>query len=294
MIRAFAAWAFLVLASACSPSVGGPPSPARPALWAIEDARGTAIGWLFGTIHALPRDTAWTTPAIDRAIDRAGVLVVEVRDLDPARLSATLQSMASDEPVVPLLQRVSAADRGELAAIFARTDTPPDALDGLETWAAALAVAKLVGQGSGGVGVDHGLIARFADRPIAELEGAQNQLAIFDRLTERDQRSLLAAVIAEKDNPETDARELAAAWLAGDLARLETSTRQGLLADPALYRALASGRNEAWAAKLVPLLTSGRASGRRPLIAVGAAHMVGPDGLPALLAARGYRVRRIQ
>ena len=32
----------------------------------------------------------------------------------------------------------------------------------------------------------------------------------------------------------------------------------------------------------------------RPLVGVGAAHLVGPDGLAALLEQRGYTVRRLQ
>jgi len=48
-------------------------------------------------------------------------------------------------------------------------------------------------------------------------------------------------------------------------------------------------RNRRWAAALGPLL--GKAP--RPLIAVGTAHLIGPEGLASLLAAQGYKVRRL-
>lgn len=291
VIRALLAILLLLGAAACGDRYSEPAPPVpKPAIWVIEDASGEALGWLFGTIHALPEETVWETPALTRVIDAAGVLVVEVRNLDSRSTGATFQRLARDEPVPSLAERVQPALRDDLAAIFDRTETPPDAYDRLETWAAALALARLAGTTSSANGVDQAVIARFAGRPVEELEGAEEQLSIFDRLAERDQRSLLVAVIREQDDPEAEAQELAKAWLAGDLAQLERTTRRGLLSDPALYRALSAERNQDWVAKLVPLL----ASGRRPLVAVGTAHMLGSDGLPALLGAKGYSIRRIQ
>ena len=292
MTRALLAVLLLWGLAACSQrEAAAPAGDAKPALWAIEDHRGgAALGWLFGTIHALPDGAHWSTPTLASAIENAGVLMVEVRDLDPQRTAAVFTRLAQDEPGPPLAERLPTAARANLADTLASKGIAADRFDGLETWAAALSLSRLAGTSDIGNGVDKAIIARFAGRPIAELEGAAGQLAIFDSLPERDQRRLLAAVLAEQRDPTTDAKALAQAWLEGDLAKLERVTRRGLLSDPRLYEALAAGRNRAWMGKLVPMLESGR----RPLVAVGTAHMLGPHGLPALLTARGYRVRRIQ
>lgn len=266
------------------------PAPGRPALWVVEGESGQPAGWLFGTIHALPDGAQWRTPALERAIAQAGMLVVEVRDLDPAAVGRVFDRLARDRPGPPLAARLPPGPRRELAALLAREGKASATYDALETWAAALAVARLGDDARSRNGADRTLVAEFARRPVQELESAADQLAIFDRLPERDQRALLAAVIAEQSRAETDDRALERAWLAGDTASMERLARTGMLADPALYEVLLAQRDRAWAAQIAPLLREGR----RPLVAVGTAHMLGPDGLPALLTAQGYRVRRLQ
>ena len=70
---------------------------------------------------------------------------------------------------------------------------------------------------------------------------------------------------------------------------IHRAERTGILADPNLRAALLVERNRRWAAALVPLLEQPA----RPLVAVGTAHLVGPEGLASLLEAAGYRIRRL-
>ena len=270
---------------------GAEEQPGHPALWEVSGRDGAVKGWLFGTVHVLPSGARWETARLDRALDRTGVLVVEVANLgDSAAISAIFNKLATDNPGPPLDQRLDPAQRNRLDALLARDSVDPHRFDGLETWAAALAIAQLDETGDAANGADRVLLAKFQGRPIAEVEGAQAQLSIFDRLPPHDQRDLLMGVVSESDAASQTQDQLAQAWLDGNTAEIDRLSRTGILSYPDLYRALLSGRNQAWAGKIAAMLDSGR----RPFVAVGAAHMLGPEGLPALLAARGYTVRRIQ
>ncbi|WDA40611.1 TraB/GumN family protein [Erythrobacter sp. BLCC-B19] len=265
-------------------------APANPLVYEIASADGTVEGWMIGTIHALPADTPWRTPAIGRVVDASDLLVVEIAGLGAEADSAAIYKTLAQSPAQPpLAERIEPGLRAQLAALMARGQLAEADFSDTETWAAAIALARIDATGDPANGVDRALIADFAGRPVRELEGLRGQLAIFDRLPEAAQRKMLAAVVRESETARTDPERLQRAWLAGDATTLAASTQEGFLADPELREALLTGRNRRWIAAIVPLL----AQDPHPLIAVGTAHLVGPEGLAALLEAEGYRVRRI-
>ena len=64
---------------------------------------------------------------------------------------------------------------------------------------------------------------------------------------------------------------------------------QDLKQEPQMYERLLVERNRNWLPKLEALFSRpGRA-----FVVVGAAHLVGPDGLIALLKAKGYQVEQV-
>ena len=277
--------ALLAALAACGKPAPQPPQPS-PAIWEVTAPNGEK-GWLFGTIHALPDGFAWRTPAVTGALAQSGVLVVEIANLDDsAAASREFAARLTSAGLPPVLDRVPPADRANLADALDDAGIDPATLSRTESWAAALMLANATAQTAETAnGVDRALLG--SGRPVVGLESFVRQFAIFDQLAAADQAVLLAEAAKGEDGDDLD---LARAWIAGDLARLEHEDRTGILADPELRHALLVARNQDWAARITPLVDQGK----RPFVAVGAGHMLGTDGLPALLAARGYAVRRLR
>jgi len=274
--------ALAVLVASCART-----DPATPALWRVEGPGGQ-YAWLFGTIHALPRPAAWRTPAVTKALASSDSLLVEIAALNDDGATARAFAAAAHTPGQPALdQRVPAALRPALDKALARIGRKPGDFADTESWAAAIMLAQgSAGEADPANGVDRALLADHGALPVDELEGAAGQFAVFDRLPEAAQRALLASVLTPGDSPD----DLGAAWRRGDMAALDHETREGMLANPALREALYVARNRAWAARIAGAL----GQRRHPFVAVGAAHMAGPDGLPAMLAAQGYRITRVE
>lgn len=284
--RFLIAAALALAVSACKPA-----PEVTPALWEVTGPAGQRA-WLFGTIHALPDPVDWRSDKVEAALAASDRLVLEVAKIDDgAALAGTFARLGQTSGLPPLASRVPAGERAGLERMLAELGLAGK-LDGLETWAAALTLQQGISAKSGldtGNGVDRALVRDYR-KAVGEFEGAAAQLGIFDRLAEADQVELLLAVTRGVNAPLADARRLEQAWATGDMAAITAETNRDFLTDPELRAALLTGRNKAWAERLRQVM----AAGERPFVAVGAAHLAGPEGLPALLAAQGYAVRRVQ
>ena len=261
------------------------PDPS-PALWRVTAPDGQQ-GWLFGTVHALPDGAEWQTALSEEALGQAGLLVVEIAALGQDQAGAEAFASLSQSPgLPPLLERVGAQDRALVAGLLEASGQDESTFAEVETWAAAIMLSGSERLGDPENGVDRALLDRGL--PVEGLETHASQFALFDGLSAQDQADLLVAVAREA--AQGNAEQALEEWLTGDLPALERRAFSGMMADDGLREALLDGRNRRWAARIADLV----AAGRRPFVGVGAAHMLGQGGLPALLAARGFRVERIQ
>jgi hypothetical protein len=136
-----------------------------------------------------------------------------------------------------------------------------------------------------------GLDRHFRDASIETgkgfiaLETAAEQIDFLDALSPRTQDLMLRESIETSDTNMSEITTIANAWRDGDVETVEQYAL-GTLADaPEVYRSLLVDRNHRWMPAIESCVRT-----RRCFIVVGAAHLVGPDGLVTLLRDQGYTV----
>jgi len=265
---------------------------AEPALWSVRGDGGTV--WLFGAVHALKPGEFEVAGPLAAAWQEAESLWLELdpREIQTTESAATVAARALD-PGGRGLDELLGADAAAIhnAATAAGVDLAPFAA--FEPWFVATTVTLqgLLRHGYGfESGVERVLLRRAqADsRPVHGLEQLDEQLALFDGLAPGLQRDFLRQALHEYSRIGAEFNRLAAAWQAGDDAALAALLKQEFAPYPELAEAMVFARNRRWAGSVEELLGGDDDA----LIVVGALHLVGDQGLPALLAARGYRVTR--
>lgn len=264
---------------------------AKPALWVVRDADSEI--YLFGTLHMLDGRLAWQSPLLQQVYERAECVWFEADVSGDPRQARQLMARHGVDPSRRLTQKLSPRLMRRLTPILQRQQISYAAVDSLRPWAAAMVLSVEPLQPRG-YSIDKGadaVVARQAARaakPMRTFETMEDQIRLLASLPDEVGEEYLESVIDDQTRP---GRSLEEAWAEGDLDALA----KGLVDDmrknqPALYEALLKDRNEAWTRTLTREM---RGNGVQ-LVNVGALHMVGKDGLPALLRKRGFTVERVQ
>lgn len=268
---------------------------AQPGLWVVK--QGEATIYLFGTVHLLPSDTNWSSPALDKALADSQRLSIEIVDDDSPSMQALVMQHGVDFSH-PLSTKLDDRDmhRLEKAATDAKVPGGLAALQPMRPWLAALTltVAPLVQAGMDpSQGVDKQLKARMqqAGKPVDGLETSEKQILMLADLPEAMQLDFLRQSFKEVADGPAKLRELVDAWRRGDTDAIAKVEDEDLRKEsPMLYQRLIVERNEAWARTIAERLKQPGVS----FIAVGAGHLAGPDSVQAQLRKLGVESSRIK
>lgn len=298
----------LGVAGAIAQGASCPPAPVMPAPEQIQAAQRSArdhgflwriskdgrTSYLYGTLHVGKLDWAFPGPLLRQALARADALAVEVDLTDPAVAQAVAATAAQANALPAALQlrlqrQIAAACLGEatLAALHPL----------MQAITLTVLAARWEGLDAGyAQEIVLGLAARAKPMPIIALETAQAQLALLLPDDATEQLHLLEQMLdqLEQGRVRPVMRRLAAVWAEGRIGELEDYAQWCDCADTPQDRAFLARLNDARNVPMAERIDALHRAGQRLLVAVGALHMTGAQGLPRLLAARGYRVERLR
>lgn len=274
------------------PAADLPAGPEGPALWSVSDDDTTI--YLFGTVHALPKEVKWYDPEIADALAEADTLVTEIR-MDPES-EAEMQQMAMARAALPegttLRSLLDEQQTATYESALGKIGVPAGAFDRFEPWMAGLTLTMLplMQQGySPESGVEKIILTKAGDKPQDALETAEFQLGIFDGLPTEQQIAFLMSAAEGVDEVKQMLDAMVTEWIEGDADALAEIMNDGM-DDPALAEALLYQRNANWAEWIEARLDEPGTV----FIAVGAGHLAGEKSVQDYLAEKGIETARIQ
>jgi uncharacterized protein len=298
MISRFIAYFLLLFAFAGPVQAKAPETvTATPALWEVRAPTGDAKLYLFGTFHLLPKSLTWQTRAFGKTFKSAKSVVFELDQaemLNPANQQLLLRRGMLLEGET-LAQIVGPELYAKVAAAGQKIGVPALALQRMRPWMASVLLAVQSAKAAGfepGAGVETVLqsMAATAKMPSSGLETMVEQIDALAALDADGAKQMLEETASELVNADKVFKEMLDAWVSGDSTKLEVAFLNDMQAFPKAYDALLKQRNLRWLPKLEALLAN-----RKPVfVAVGAGHLIGPDGVVALLRAKGYRIHQVQ
>lgn len=290
------------IALACATG-GAPDHGARETgqlfFWKVESPRPeSGSAHLLGSVH-FGRPDFHFDPVIQEAFEAADALMMELDpdDVTPEKMSALLDEMGR-LPEGQTLADVLPPDLYQaLAEALWEKGYSIAGLDPFKPWVAVNFLSSLEIE-SDGLTKEQGVESRFAERAQEDmetigLETPEQQMALFDALPLELQLEMLRGLLEEGEAVRDATDAIIEAWLRGDAQRVAELSSVGSQQDEGardFHRIMYLERNQNMAAEIARRVDQGG----RWFVVVGAGHVVGARGIPALLEQRGYTVRRIE
>jgi hypothetical protein len=286
MVAAVTVWGAVLAA------IGAGSALAAPAIWRVADADGLVT--IAGCIHAIPKDLDWDADEILAAVDDADAVYVE--SYTGPEVVDTVRPLVQTRGFFSGADRLTDVLSPEDAALLEREiiDLSLDRARILrqKPWLAALTISKASGgpkTWSRASGLDSRMAAaaRAQGKPVRALEDARDVITALADLPDAAAKAYLHEQLTRDDTDRQVMDDLVAAWASGDLAAVERLAVQSVQSDnPDLHAALYARRNPMMASTIAGLIDAPGSV----VVALGAGHTVGADGVIARLRSMGYVV----
>lgn len=260
-------------------------------MWKAEKG-GTTL-YLLGSIHALKEDAYPLPPVFESAFDEAEVAVFEIDLDDMTKAAIKMMSAGTLEQGRKLEEVVGPETWSAFETHVGGLGFDAALYQGMKPWMAALTLAAFELTKHGYLPAA-GLDAYFSQQAVETgkrrlaLETAEFQVSLFADLSPENSLAFLRYTLEDLDAMIPEMDRLYRDWRNGDVKSVEKALLEGFEGFPELSKKMISDRNYAWMPKIEELL----AGDRDVIVVVGAAHLVGEQGVVNLLRAKGYTVEQ--
>lgn len=124
---------------------------------------------------------------------------------------------------------------------------------------------------------------------MSGLESLKESVDQSSQLTDRQSEAILLLTFIPSEHGSADVARLQQAWRSGDADTVWQVLAEQFRDVPSLEELQVNARNRNWIVKIVRFIRSGKTY----FVVVGAGHMGGPQGLLALLHARGCKIEQL-
>ena len=295
---AVAALALCCFASARAAPPAAEDGASKHFLWKVTGSSG--VVYLFGTIHAGKADFYPLPSIIEDSFKNADALIEEIDLSDPgeaARIDQALAAVGGYTNGDTITNHLSEATRSHLAEYMKKSGLSEPAVAHKRPWLVSMLV-ELREMKQMGFDPSYGLDQHFLDeaqqshKQIGALEDAGSQLKLLSSLSEEFQDRLLLNSLVDMAKSHDVVDLLTRAWQSGDTAALQElitgSVRDYPQLKPLMTK-LIDDRNTTMAAKIERFLQTPKCY----LVAVGAAHLVGDNGILNQLQRKNFTVEQL-
>lgn len=266
-------------------------------LW--KATRNDRSVYLLGSIHVGRPNMYPLHGSVMEAFNQSEVLMVEVNTqvVNPLELAQTVSHIGMYPEGITLEQQIPEKLWVQLMGTAKALNVPELLFQSQKPWLASMTLATAMMAKSGYQaenGVDKYFLkqATEVNKDIVELESIASQMQLFANFTEEEQVSLLSNGLKELKQGTVLFDNLVTAWSNGDHQTLDKLSRDSMGIDgkeSRLYKVMITDRNQSMAEKILKAMQDNR----KYFVVVGAAHLVGKQGIPALLKAKGFTIEEL-
>jgi uncharacterized protein YbaP (TraB family) len=253
-------------------------------LWEVKNAEGKTCSYLFGTIHAIDESKFFYPKKLEKIVSKCDAICLEIAGISTN--APSVEKLMMSEKSINQLFSISQMDSIHQWAeqfLLMKPEQFDQNFDRAKPFLLMQFILKSsLPEKTKSYEIQFEEIAKMNKKELLGLETVDFQLSLFDNMSVDNQVKMVMETLREGENSQKKFEEMEQIYLDQDLDRLYRLTKDD---SNYLNRSFLEDRNLDWIPKFTNMMKD-----KVVFIAVGAAHLAGPEGVIELLIKEGFQL----